>query len=102
LDAPAETGPLADNLATRAAEHLAEENGRRIGARIEITKRIPVSAGLGGGSSDAAAALKLLNRLWATHLSAADLAHLAAKLGSDVPFFLDGGTAEIKGRGEQV
>ena len=102
LRAPAETGPADDNLVIRAAKRLASTTGRRAGARIELVKEIPVSAGLGGGSSDAAAALRLLDRLWATNQTAQQLGSLAAGLGSDVPFFLDGGTAEVSGRGERV
>ncbi len=102
LRAPAETGPADDNLAIRAALRLASTTGTPGGARIELIKEIPVSAGLGGGSSDAAAALRLLDRLWATNQTAAQLGSLAAELGSDVPFFLDGGTAEVSGRGERV
>ncbi len=90
------------NLAYAAAELLRANTGTSAGARISIRKFIPVAAGLGGGSSDAAAALKALNRLWQTHLSTEQLASLAAELGSDVPFFLVGGTALARGRGEDV
>jgi 4-diphosphocytidyl-2-C-methyl-D-erythritol kinase len=90
------------NLATRAAMILREITGYGGGARIVIAKAIPVAAGLGGGSSDAAAALAGLNRLWGTGLSREDLTVLAAKLGSDVAFFLYGGTALAGGRGEQI
>lgn len=102
LRAPAETGPRDDNLAIRAAQRLASTTATRAGARIELVKQIPVSAGLGGGSSDAAAALRLLDRLWATDQTAPRMRGLAAALGSDVPFFLDSGTAEVSGRGERV
>ena len=74
----------------------------RSGARISIAKRIPVAAGLGGGSSDAAATLVALNRLWRLGLSTGELTALAAQLGSDVPFLLQGGTAMVSGRGERV
>ena len=90
------------NLAFRAAELLREATGTPLGARISIRKFIPVAAGLGGGSSDAAATLRALNRLWQTHLNAIDLSVLAAELGSDVPFFLVGGTSLAQGRGEVV
>jgi len=90
------------NLAFRAAELLRSATGTPLGARISIRKFVPVAAGLGGGSSDAAATLKALNRLWQTHLNAIDLSVLAAELGSDVPFFLVGGTALAQGRGEVV
>lgn len=72
------------------------------GARISLTKRIPVQAGLGGGSTDAAVTLLGLNELWGLGLSPRDLLPVAARLGSDVPFFLFGGTALGVGRGEEV
>ena len=91
-----------DNLVLKAATMLREETGSSQGARIVLRKSIPVSAGLGGGSSDAAAALIGLNRLWDAGLSVDDLQRIAAQLGSDVPFFLRGGTAMVHGRGELV
>ncbi len=72
------------------------------GLHLRLRKRIPVAAGLGGGSSDAAATLLALNELSGGRLSAEELADVAAGLGSDVPFFLEGGTAWAEGRGEQV
>jgi 4-diphosphocytidyl-2-C-methyl-D-erythritol kinase len=101
-DVPADGG----NLAARAADALAEAVGR--GARdasrlaIRITKRIPVAAGLAGGSADAAAALVACNELWHAGLSQQELCELAAGIGSDVAFGLLGGTAIGMGRGEQV
>lgn len=91
-----------DNLALQAARLLQREAGVSYGARIRLEKRIPVAAGLGGGSSDAAAVLRGLNRLWGLGLSRQRLLDLAARLGSDVPFFLYGGTAAVHGRGERV
>lgn len=91
-----------DNLVYRAADLLKEKTGFAKGARISLRKGIPVAAGLGGGSSDAAAALLGLNRLWSLQLAEEDLGKLAAQLGSDVPFFLSGGTALAEGRGEQI
>jgi len=91
-----------ENLVTRAARLLAERLGRRVGARIELDKRIPVGRGLGGGSSDAAMTLLALNQLWDVGLSQADLCRLGAELGMDVPFFLHGGTALGIGRGDEV
>jgi 4-diphosphocytidyl-2-C-methyl-D-erythritol kinase len=91
------------NLAWRAARALAQAAGVRAGAvRIEIRKRIPVAAGLAGGSADAAATLVGCNELWQTGLSQRALAELAGDLGSDVPFSLVGGTAVGRGRGEQL
>jgi 4-diphosphocytidyl-2-C-methyl-D-erythritol kinase len=69
---------------------------------VALVKRIPAAAGLGGGSSDAAAALRLANSAWQLELPPAHLAELAAEVGSDVPFFLSGGAAICRGRGEQV
>lgn len=89
-----------DDLVLRAAAALACDEGW--GARIHVQKRIPVSAGLGGGSSDAAAALRGFNELWGLGHSVEELAEMAARLGSDVPFFLRGGTALCEGRGERV
>ena len=91
-----------DNLAFRAAALLKEHTGYAGGAEIRLDKSIPMAAGLGGGSSDAAATLKALNQLWELSLSHDDLLPLAAALGSDVPFFLTGGTAMMEGRGEVV
>ncbi len=91
-----------DNLALRAARLLSVVDGGRHGVTIELCKAIPVQAGLGGGSSDAAAVLTGLNRLWEMRLTAGRLTELAAMLGSDVPFFVRGGTALIGGRGEVV
>lgn len=95
LDVPAGE----DNLAWRASALLVARLGCP-GARIEMTKRIPVAAGLGGGSADAAAVLAGMNELHGLGLSARELHDLAAELGSDVPFMLDGGSAFGAGRGE--
>ena len=89
------------NLVVRAAERLRQHAGRpELGATIELDKRIPVGAGLAGGSSDGAAALLGLNRLWGLQLDGGGLRQLAAELGSDVPFTLSGGTQLCFGRGE--
>ncbi len=91
------------NLVVKAAELLRERAGRpQLGARIALSKRIPVGAGLAGGSSDAAAALVGLNRLWGLDFSPSDLQAMAAYLGSDVPFCLPGGTQLCFGRGERL
>ena len=91
-----------DNLVVKAARLIQRESGCAKGARIHLVKRIPSQAGLGGGSSDAACALLALNQLWRLGLGRKDLASLAARLGSDVPYFLVGGTALALGRGEEV
>ena len=90
------------NLVWQAAQDLARAGGVEARARITIEKHIPTGMGLGGGSSDAACALVSLNQLWDLNLSLEDLAVIAAGIGSDVPFFLWGGTALAEGRGERV
>jgi 4-diphosphocytidyl-2-C-methyl-D-erythritol kinase len=90
------------NLVVRAAELLSQHAHRQLGATLRLEKRIPVGAGMGGGSSDAAAALVGLNRLWDLDLNRETLHELAARLGSDVPFFLYGGTALCRGRGDRI
>lgn len=100
----AEGVPLAPgtNLVHRAAELLSDHHGRRLRADVTISKAIPVAGGLAGGSADAAAALVALDRLHDLHTSDDDLLAMAARLGSDVPFSLVGGTAAGLGRGEEV
>ncbi len=88
------------NLVVQAAEVLRNEAGVERGARIALRKRIPVAAGLGGGSADAAATLRGVNRLWDLGLSEGELVEIGAKVGSDVPFLVSGGTALVSGRGE--
>jgi 4-diphosphocytidyl-2-C-methyl-D-erythritol kinase len=88
------------NLCLKAARLLQETTGCQRGANITLTKRIPMGAGLGGGSSDAAATLKGLNRLWDLGLDQEVMLSLAARLGSDVPFFIQGGCCLALGRGE--
>ncbi len=95
-------GTGSENLVVRAATRLAEASGHRGGAFIHLEKRVPPGRGLGGGSSDAAAALVALDRLWNTRASARDLHRLAASIGMDVPFFLYGGTALAVSRGDEV
>ncbi|MCF6411927.1 4-(cytidine 5'-diphospho)-2-C-methyl-D-erythritol kinase [Pseudalkalibacillus salsuginis] len=90
------------NLAYQAADLVKKNFKRKEGVRIHIDKQIPVSAGLAGGSSDAAATLKGLNQLWDLGLSIEELATLGAEIGSDVSFCVYGGTALAKGRGEII
>lgn len=97
-DVPAD----ASNLALRAARVLREAAGVERGVRITLDKRIPVAAGLGGGSTDAAAVLVGLNRLWRLRWPLARLRDVAVTLGMDVPFFLGGGAALGTGRGEHL
>lgn len=90
-----------ENLVWRAADALRRRAGRpELGATLRLTKRIPAGGGLGGGSSDAAAALRALDEAWKLRSDPAALAELAAGLGSDVPFFLAGGVQRGRGRGE--
>lgn len=90
------------NLVWRAAELLAAEAGREADVSISLAKGIPVAGGLAGGSADAAATLVALCALWRLEMSREELAVIAARLGSDVPFALHGGTALGTGRGEQL
>lgn len=98
-----DTGPTEKNLAVRAAERFFREIGVDPRADIHLTKRIPSAAGLGGGSSDAAATLRGLNALHGNPLSRADLLQMAIELGADVPFFLCGSPLALAwGRGERL
>jgi len=97
-----EHAPPEDDLTMRAACELAEAAGQHHGATISLRKRIPAAAGLGGGSSDAAAVLRGLNRMWGLGLGRERLAEIAARIGSDVAFFIYGGTALAAGRGERI
>lgn len=90
------------NLAYRAARILKEKTGTKHGVSISLQKNIPVGAGLGGGSSDAATVLIGCNQLWSCNLSYSELAKIAMRIGMDVPFFLRGGTALALGRGERI
>jgi len=91
-----------ENLAARAAQAIRQRLSLTQGLDIELHKRIPVAAGLAGGSSNAVAVLLALRHWWQLPLSTADLQTIAATLGSDVPFFLTGGLALCEGRGERV
>jgi len=91
-----------DNLVLRAAERLRRHVNQSLGARIHLEKRIPMQAGLAGGSSDAATTLKGLNELWGLSLPDEELARLGSEVGSDVPFFFAPGAAWCTGRGEKV
>jgi 4-diphosphocytidyl-2-C-methyl-D-erythritol kinase len=90
------------NLVVRALRLLKEHSGTNEGAQVRLIKRIPAAAGLGGGSSDAAAALVAANAAWELNWSTEQLAELAAELGSDVPFFLYRNPAICRGRGEKI
>lgn len=90
------------NLAVRAAQLLAERSGTPHGVALSILKRVPVAGGMGGGSADAAATLLACDELWGTGLGRAGLLPIAAELGADVPFALEGGTAVGTGRGDEL
>jgi 4-diphosphocytidyl-2-C-methyl-D-erythritol kinase len=101
--AGADVGPAERNLAVRAATLVLEATGRRFGVHLALEKRIPVQAGLGGGSSDAAAALLAVNQLAGGAVPRHELLQFAARLGSDVPFLLGGGNLALAwGRGERL
>ena len=90
------------NLVVKAVNLLKQRSGSTLGANIVLTKRIPAAAGLGGGSSNAAAALVAANKGWDLNWPVEKLAEVAAEIGSDVPFFLYPGAAMCRGRGEQI
>lgn len=91
-----------EDLCVRAARALRERCGTRLGADLAVRKLLPLGGGLGGGSSDAATTLLVLNRLWGAGLSGAELQSLAARLGADVPFFVFGENALGEGIGERL
>jgi len=91
-----------ENLCTRAAQLLKQETGTTLGAELALEKNLPVGGGVGGGSSDAATVLLVLNRLWKTALSRAALLRLAVRLGADVPAFVFGRNALGEGIGERL
>lgn len=99
----ADTGPAEENLAYRAAALMLQATGRRFGVRISLTKNIPVQAGLGGGSSDGAAALHAVNAIAGNAVPQHEILQYAARLGSDVPFFASGAPLALAwGRGERL
>ena len=101
-DLAAEVPTGADNPVLRAARALAGEAGVKSGARLVLSKRVPVAAGLGGGSADAAATLRALDRMWGLDLGLERLAEIGASVGSDVPALLHGVPVVARGRGERV
>lgn len=97
------TLPLpSDDLTVRAARALQRATGCPFGAHIGVEKQIPVQAGMGGGSSDAASALLALNRLWGLNLPLSQLLKIGLELGADLPFFLSGQNAWVEGIGEKI
>ena len=101
-----EAGALADlgedNLVLRAARSLAADGGVSRGAALHLEKMLPAASGIGGGSSDAAATLRVLDRLWGPRLGATDLMRLALRLGADVPACLAAGPVWVGGVGEEL
>ncbi len=93
---------LEDNLVYKTVSLFKRHTSYKKGAKIILRKNIPLSAGLGGGSSDAAYTLLGLNILWGIHLSKKELSSIGAEIGSDVPFFLNGPSAYVEGRGEKI
>ena len=91
-----------ENIVFLAAKNMREKYAVNFGARMVLQKEIPVSAGLGGGSSDAAATIKILNKIWGLNLPLQELIAFASTIGSDIPFFLEGGTSFVQGRGELI
>ena len=88
------------NICVKAAELLRNLCGKNYGCRIRLKKNVPIGAGLGGGSSDAASVLKALNNIWQLNLTKAELERAGLELGADVPFFISGGCAWAEGKGE--
>lgn len=102
VDGP-DVGPPHDNLAVRAAHLVLAATGRRFGVHLRLTKRIPVGAGLGGGSADGAAALLAVNELAGNAVPRAELFHFGARLGADVPFLLSGASLALGwGHGDRL
>ncbi|HWK46828.1 MAG TPA: 4-(cytidine 5'-diphospho)-2-C-methyl-D-erythritol kinase [Stellaceae bacterium] len=95
-------GDVAENLVMRAARALADAAGIRTGAAIRLTKRLPIASGIGGGSSDAAATLRALARLWRLDLEPGALARIGLALGADIPVCLAGHPARLSGIGDRV
>ena len=99
----ADCGPAQDNLAARAAQMVLDTTGRRFGVKLRLVKHIPLQAGLGGGSSDAAAALSAVNRLAGDAIPRHELLQMGARLGSDIPFLLTGAPLALAwGRGDRL
>ena len=91
-----------DNIVYKVAELLKNKYNVKDGVEIQIEKNIPVAAGLAGGSTDAAATIKLLNKAWGLKMSKVEVLEIAKKIGSDVPFCIEGGTALAEGLGEKL
>ncbi|MBO4231937.1 MAG: 4-(cytidine 5'-diphospho)-2-C-methyl-D-erythritol kinase, partial [Bacteroidales bacterium] len=98
----ADIGSIDNNLCVRAFRALHEACGFKGGVRMRLTKHIPVGAGLGGGSSDAAAVLNATNSIYGLNLNSGELKEIAAGIGSDVPFFIDNRPAFATGKGEKL
>ena len=95
-----EVNPIKENIILKAVNILQKHTNTHKGIKIELIKNIPMQAGMGGGSSNAATTLLGLNRLWNLNLSQEKLQHIGLELGSDVPFFINGHSSWVEGRGE--
>ena len=102
LNTPGFNLPFTENIIYKTALEMRRKYGVANGARIVLEKEIPISAGLGGGSSDAASTIKILNDLWGLNLTTSELSSFASTIGSDVPFFIEGGTSFVHGRGDLI
>ena len=102
LNTPGFDLPVTENIVYKAASSMRHKYGVTNGADIILEKSIPVSAGLGGGSSDAASTIRILNEIWGLNLTISELSSFASTIGSDVPFFIEGGTSFVHGKGELI
>ena len=102
LNTPGFNLPFTENIIYKTALEMRRKYGVANGARIVLEKEIPIAAGLGGGSSDAASTIKILNDLWGLNLTTSELSSFASTIGSDVPFFIEGGTSFVHGRGDLI
>ena len=94
--------PISSDLAARAHQALEEHVGSKLPIRMRVSKRIPTGSGLGGGSADAAAVLRGVNRLFDLQLTTGELSRIGAQLGSDIPFLIEGGSGIVEGLGDEI
>ena len=102
LSTPGFDLPITNNIIYKTALAMRRKYAVSNGAKIVLEKEIPISAGLGGGSSDAASTIRILNDLWKLNLTISELSSFASTIGSDVPFFIEGGTSFVHGKGELI
>ncbi len=94
--------PLEENIVYKTIMLIKEKYNIKKGLRVDLEKGIPMGAGLGGGSADAAATIRALNKLWELKMTREEMLSIAEKIGSDVPYLIDGGFARVTGRGEKI